>query len=205
MSGYICSSQAKCQLVLKILILIFNDTHKIWSDYIGNYIDICNEWLSQFQAKESTDIPDKVYDKLILEIKKERIVNMKHITHKKIRSYLKKLKLNKYYEHIPHIVNRLNGVPPPKISKEVEEKLRSMFREIQDPFMKVCPKNRKNFLSYSYVLHKFVQILGLHELTQYFPLLKSSEKLYRQDIIFSDIITELKKSRNIHWSFIPSI
>ena len=28
-----------------------------------------NEWLAQFQAKESTDIPSDVYDKIILEIK----------------------------------------------------------------------------------------------------------------------------------------
>ncbi len=160
---------------------------------------ICNEWLSQFQAKESTDIPDEVYDKLMLEIKKERISDMKKITHKKIRSYLKKLKLNKYYEHIPHIVNRLNGVPPPKISKEVEEKLRSMFKEIQEPFIKVCPKSRKNFLSYSYVLHKFVELLGMYELKQYFPLLKSKEKLYQQDILWKKIATLNG------WQFNPSI
>ena len=32
-----------------------------------------NEWLAQFQAKESTDIPDEVYNKILLEIKKEKI------------------------------------------------------------------------------------------------------------------------------------
>ena len=41
---------------------------------------------------------------------------------------------------------------------EVQEKLRMMFKEIQGPFMKHCPKTRKNFLSYSYVLHKFNNI-----------------------------------------------
>ncbi|NQY31278.1 MAG: hypothetical protein HRT69_17650 [Flavobacteriaceae bacterium] len=28
-----------------------------------------NEWLAQFQAKESTEIPKEVFDKIILEIK----------------------------------------------------------------------------------------------------------------------------------------
>jgi len=115
--------------------------------------------LAQFQAKESTDIPDDVYNKILIEIKKERITDMRNLTPIKLREILKKLKLNKYYEHVPHIINRLNGVPPPIMYRETEEKLRMMFKEIQTPFMKHCPKDRKNFLSYSYVLHKFVQLL----------------------------------------------
>ena len=102
--------------------------------------------LAQFQAKESTEIPQEVYDALLLEIKKERITNLATLTNSKIRKYLKKLKLNKYYEHIPHILNRLNGLPPPVLTKEVEEKIRTMFKQIQGPFMKVCPKDRKNFI-----------------------------------------------------------
>ena len=33
-----------------------------------------NEWLAQFQAKESTDIPKSVYDKIKAEIKKRVIL-----------------------------------------------------------------------------------------------------------------------------------
>ena len=112
---------------------------------------------------------------------------------------MKKLKLNKYYEHVPHIINRLNGLSPPVMDRETEEKLRIMFKEIQGPFMKVCPKERKNFLSYSYVLHKFVELLGLDEFLQCFPLLKSREKLHQQDLIWKEICKDLK------WEFIKSI
>ena len=148
--------------------------------------------LAQFQAKESTDIPKDVYDKIIIEIRKERIVNMAILTPQKLREILKKLKLNKYYEHVPHIINRLNGIPPPIMTRETEEKLRMMFREIQTPFIKYCPKDRKNFLSYSYVLHKFVQLLELDEFLPCFPLLKSREKLHQQDIIWKKICEDLK-------------
>ena len=55
------------------------------------------------------------------------------------------------------------------MSREMEEKLRSMFKEIQAPFMKYCPKDRKNFLSYGYVLHKFVELLELDEFLPNFP------------------------------------
>jgi len=70
---------------------------------------------------------------------------------------------------------------------------------IQVPFVKHCPEKRKNFLSYSYVLHKFVQLLGMHELTACFPLLKSRQKLYQQDTIWKKICKELE------WPFIKSV
>ena len=158
-----------------------------------------NEWLSQFQAKESTDIPNEVYELLLQEIKKARIKNMAKITPTKIREFLKKLNMNKYYEHTAYIINRLNGETPPTMTRNTEEKLRIMFREIQYPFMKHCPRNRKNFLSYSYVLHKFVELLSLDEYKKCFPLLKSRNKLEEQDKIWCDICKELQ------WQYIPSI
>ena len=117
----------------------------------------------------------------------------------KVREILKKLKLNKYYEHVPHIINRLNGLPAPIMTRQMEEKLRIMFKEIQTPFIKHCPKDRKNFLSYSYVLHKFVQLLELDEFLVCFPLLKSREKLHQQDLIWQKICQDLK------WEFIKSL
>ena len=158
-----------------------------------------NEWLAQFQAKESTDIPKEVYNDILVELKKERINDIKELTPLKLREILKKLKKNKYYEHIPHIINKLNGVPPPIMNRKTEEELRRMFKEIQVPFHKYCPANRKNFLSYSYVLHKFVQLLELDEFLPCFMLLKSREKLQQQDQIWKQICDHLK------WQFIPSL
>uniref|UniRef100_A0A6C0JTA3 TFIIB-type domain-containing protein n=1 Tax=viral metagenome TaxID=1070528 RepID=A0A6C0JTA3_9ZZZZ len=158
-----------------------------------------NEWISQFQAQEMTTIPQDVIDKLRLELKKMKIKKLDEITHAKIRGLLKKLRLNKYYEHVPYITNILNGISAPNMPQELEERLRLMFRDIQKPFDKHCPSERKNFLSYSYVLYKFCELLGEDEYLQYFPLLKSKEKLYQQDLIFKKICEELR------WEFIPTI
>lgn len=158
-----------------------------------------NEWISQIQGKETTEIPEEVYDKILMEIKKQKITNMAEITPKKIKQILKSLQIHKYYEHSAHIINRMTGIPMKQLSPELEEQLRSMFKMIQTPFLKHAPKSRKNFLSYSFVLHKLIQLLGKDEYLDNFPLLKSREKLYNQDIVWRKICEE------VNWEFYPSI
>ena len=178
---------------------ILKQNTKDTSHFSYKRINHFREWCNQVQGKESTDIPDEIFEKILNEIKKEKIIDTKTITYNKMRDILKRLRINKYYEHINYIINRINGIPTPQFSPELEEKLCNMFRNIQGPFLKHCPKDRKNFLSYSYVLYKFFQILGLHEYLKYFPLLKSREKLYVQDQIWRKICKEL------NYEIIPSL
>ena len=70
----------------------YKDPPKEISYFAYKRINHFNEWLAQFQAKETTDIPDKVYDQILLEIKKERIENMADLK-TKIKNYPKKIKI----------------------------------------------------------------------------------------------------------------
>jgi len=176
----------------------YKDPMREISYFAYKRINHLNEWLSQIQGKETTEIPEEIYDQILMEIKKQQITNMADIKTSKIREILKKLKLNKYYEHCHHIKHRINGVPVPHLEPELEEKLRTMFKLIQTPFLKHMPSTRKNFLSYSYVLHKCIQLLGRDEYLPNFPLLKSREKLHQQDLIWKNICNELG------WEFIVS-
>jgi hypothetical protein len=83
--------------------------------------------------------------------------------------------------------------------QELEDKLRLMFHAIQKPFEKHKPANRKNFLSYSFVLYKMCELLSEDKYLPCFPLLKSREKLYIQDQIWENICRELQ------WQFIRTI
>ena len=177
----------------------YKDPPREASYFAYKRINHFNEWLAQFQAKESTEIPQEVFDLILVELKKERIIDTKKIKQTKIREILKKLKLNKYYEHVPHIINRINGENAPIMSREVEEKLRFMFKEIQPSFHKHCPADRNNFLSYSYVLYKFCELLDLDEYLDCFPLLKNRDKLYGQDKIWQLICEDLQ------WQYIKSL
>jgi hypothetical protein len=176
----------------------YKDPPREVSYYAYKRINHFNEWLAQFQAKESTEIPQEVFDAILFEIKKERITNMATLKRSTLREILKKIKFNKY-EHIPHILNRLNGQNAPVMKREDEEKLRHMFKEIQPSFQKHRPEDRSNFLSYSFILYKFCEILELDEFLTCFPLLKNRDKLYMQDKIWQKICADL------HWEFIRTI
>ena len=176
----------------------YKDPPREISYYAYKRINHFNEWLAQFQAKESTEIPEEVFENIQGQIKKERI-QPSSLNRSKIREILKKLKYNSYYEHVPHILSRLNGHTAPVMDRETEEKLRYLFKEIQPSFQKHCPAERSNFLSYSYVLYKLCELLDLDDFLHCFPLLKNRDKLYAQDKIWEKICKDLK------WEFIRSI
>ena len=177
----------------------YKDPPREMSYYAYKKINHLNEWLAQFQAKETTEIPAAVLEQIRAELRKERITDMGKLKVSKLKEVLKKLKLSRCYDHVAHILNRLNGISAPVLSREVEEKLRFMFKEIQFSFVKHCPKKRSNFLSYSFVLYKFCELLELDEYLPCFPLLKSREKLYMQDKIWQEIC------RDMNWQFIRTV
>ena len=144
-------------------------------------------------------IPPELIESLQVEFKKQRVKELTDITHEKVRALLKKLGKNKYYEHAPYITTILNGIQPPTMPQSLEDRLRLMFYQVQKPFEKHRPKGRKNFLSYSYILYKFCELLGEDEYLPCFPLLKSKEKLYVQDSMWKLICQELS------WQFIKTV
>jgi len=177
----------------------YKDPPREMSYYAYKKINHLNEWLAQFQAKETTEISPAILDQIKQELRKERITDMSKLKPSKLKDVIKKLKLNRCYDHVAHILNRLNGISAPVLSREIEEKLRYMFKEIQFSFVKHCPKKRSNFLSYSFVLYKFCELLELDDYLPCFPLLKSREKLYMQDKIWQKICEDMG------WEFIRTV
>ena len=157
------------------------------------------EWLTQIQGKENTVIPSNLVIQIMKELKQERTNDVNDITYDKIKKYLKKNGLSKYYEHIPIIINKICRRDKLSISTETERVLIDKFGEIQAPFERHRPRGRKNFLSYSYTLHKLCQLIGRNDLLPMFPLLKSRTKLYVQDDTWEKICNDLG------WEFIPSL
>jgi hypothetical protein len=194
---------------LSITTITSDDSQPIYTENVEQVIvfnydrkNHFQECLNQLQAKENTTIPPHIIKDLSTEFKKYNITDPKMFTNSLVQSYLKKLKYNKYYEHIPTIINEFCGLKAPKLTPELEQQLKIMFDEIQIPFEKysklVCPL-RKNFLNYNYTFYKMCQLLGKDEFLNYFPLLKNRERLYEHDLIWKGICNDLL------WEFIPSI
>jgi hypothetical protein len=165
--------------------------------YAYKRINHFKEILSQFQGKETTQIPPEVVEDIKIQIKKERI-EISQITNAKTKEVLKKLGYNKYYEHIPFIKDKL-GIRPPVMSPELEETLCNLFADLQAPYSKYCPDDRVNFLNYYYTAYKLCELLGEDKYLPLFPLLKDKEKRIEQDAIWKQICKELD------WEFIHTV
>lgn len=164
--------------------------------YAYKRINHFREILAQFQAKETTQIPECVLADVREQIRRERLTPQQ-VTNRKTKEMLKKLGHNKYYEHIPFIKDKL-GIRPPVMSAELEETLCNLFMDIQAPYAKYCPENRVNFLNYYYTVYKLCELLDQTQFLPFFPMLKDRDKRIEQDEIWKQICGELD------WEFIPT-
>lgn len=207
--SYVCHSCGYCKLGIE---QSSEPSYKELQDYVYKpqftyqKLTHLEDWLRRFQSKENRYIEQSILDKVILEARKQRITDLNTLNEEKVKKFLKKLNLNDYYDNVIAIINRINGRPPFQLTVEIENKIKTMFQQIQAPFIKHKPASRKNFLSYAYILYQFFKILGLNEFAKYFPLLKSADKLRQQDEIFKKIVTDMAETdKSINWIFYPTI
>ena len=191
-SAYICPCCGDSEMI----ILDEDRQIKDYSPY--RRLNHFREWLNQFQAKQSPDIPEQVFIDIVKELNKNRIGDLSILNKKNMKAILKKLEYNIYYEHVAYIINKLNNLPPPKITRDMEKLFISMFYKIQEPWEMYKQTNRKNFLSYSYVLHKFCELLELDHLLDCFPLHKDPDKIMENDQIWDKIC------KHLNWEYISS-
>jgi hypothetical protein len=157
------------------------------------------EILSQFQAKETTQIPEHVIEDIRTRIKKERIQNLsEEINYDKMREILRKLGYNKYFEHIQYI-NSMFGIRPPIMNERLHETLCVLFIEIQQPWAIHCPANRTNFFNYTYTLYQLCVLLDQTQYLPYIPLMKDREKQLEQDQIWC------KVCKDLDWEYYPTV
>ena len=156
------------------------------------------EILAQFQAKETTQIPDDIIDMIRNRIKKERITDLSTLDYNKMREILRKLGLNKYFEHIQYI-NSMFGIKPPVMDNDLHETLCVLFIEIQRPWALHCPPTRTNFFNYTYTLYQLCVLLDQTQYLPFIPMLKDREKQLEQDMIWKDVCKELD------WQFFPTV
>ena len=164
----------------------------------GNHFQ---EWVKTTMAKQNCDVPREILNNVMEILFRDR-VPPEAVNSRRIREVLKELKLRKWYEHAMLIACILTGKEPPRMTPGMEEKLKLRFSQIQEPFeiyRETMLPERKNFLSYSYVLFKLCELEQLEDFKQCFSLLKGRGKLIRQDQLWKAICEHL------NWKFTASI
>ena len=155
------------------------------------------EILSQFQAKETTKIPEEVLDAVKQRIKKER-KNINELNYIEMRNILSTLGYNKYFEHIQYI-NSILGIKPPIMNEELIETLCVLFIEIQQPWAIFCPITRTNFFNYTYILCQLCVLLDQRQYLPYIPMMKDRIKQLEQDMIWKRVCDYLD------WEYFPTV
>jgi hypothetical protein len=163
-----------------------------YSQYSYKRVNHFSMWLAIIQGKESHRVADDVLTTVMQDLyEKQGIVHPTDITQQRVRETLRRLRLRKAYDHVAQITARLSGVRAKRIPPETEEQLKNMFLKMQPAFQRHAPRLRTNFLSYSYVLYRCLQILGLHHMLDGIVLLKGKEKLEANDAIFRRMCEDL--------------
>lgn len=75
---------------------------------------------------------------------------------KKIKIIMKSLKMNKYYEYIPHITNILSDSHYLFMSTELQNELCESYKSILNTWCNI-EGSRKSMLSYKYIIHKLLE------------------------------------------------
>lgn len=200
LSQYICEN---CGTIKQDIFMInekksnyssFCDTNNFSYKRISHFI----EWLNNLQGKSKNNISEN--DLLIIKKEIKRLkINERNISKKIMKRVLEKINLSKHNDQINYIIKCVSNKKFPVFSKSLENTMITMFKKVQEPFEKHCPKNRSNFLNYSYCIIKFLELLNQDQYIKYIDKLKSRDKIYAQEQIWKNICKELK------WEFIPSI
>lgn len=166
------------------------------------------EHLYRMQARECAIIPEYVINNVMMKLKEKRVRSNSSVDKKIIKLILKELNMTSYYDNINSIIRTISGKDAPKFPEELEDKLICMFMRTLEPFEKfkhLIP-SRSNYLSYPYAIRKLLEIISeedqdksILEFTKFFSLLKSRNKTWEHERVWSKICEENS------WPFIRSI
>ena len=164
----------------------FNEKPKYPYKRIGH----CVEKLNQLLCKKTISIPADVYTKIYQEIKKHSI-EKETISEEFIHKVLKKNKWVMLYDDIRYIHSKITGSVPETITRDEYEEVLKRFNIADDMYeKKFKPKDRNNFLKYTYVLNKIFLSIDRPDIAKHFKLFKSAIRTKNHDKVWKYICDE---------------
>jgi hypothetical protein len=152
----------------------------------------CIEKLNQFLCKGNANVPVFVFSILEEEIEKHGMTK-EDVTLRFLKKMLKKHRLSDYYENIMFIYSKITTTPPLSITREEYELVLELFKAAEEVYEKIYkPKNRNNFLTYTFVLNRIFLKIDRKDIAAHFPLLKNPIKMKEQENIWKKICIALE-------------
>ena len=157
----------------------------------------CKFWIERIQAKENTIIDSSAIKRIEECIKRDRIENIKNISVKQFRMYLKQTNLSRLNDHIPLIKKIITGYIPPQLNHNELHLLFNYFDKATKTYETIKPSSKKNSLYYPFLLYKLLEIIIQDENKKNGLLncihLQSYETLIDNDKIWADICKHNKE------------
>jgi hypothetical protein len=137
--------------------------------------------LQKLQGKP-VDLPPGMLDNIKKHMENDG-VSPKNLTIKKMRVYLQIIKQTEFYEDANYIIECLGGPKAPKLDKDLNELVKSLFVRILVPFRKIKKTlfatthntDRRNLVIYNFILYKIFEMLKKEEYLKHLCLLKTSK------------------------------
>lgn len=154
----------------------------------GNFDDL----LAHFEPEPRALLEDQVIDNVRDEIQRNAFHDSTQIRSMQVKDILKRLNMSEFYQNRGQIAADLNGEPPPTLTHQQKNLLRTLYMLTIEPFMR-HKGDRHNSLNRALIFNGLCQIAQLPtEVQNYFPLLKSGSKLVKQIEILLRVFEENK-------------
>lgn len=153
----------KCGSILTLKGTFMEDNMTYEDDYLKNKNSgydpskHCRFWIDRIQAKESTDIPEKIINDIKKCLKRDCIKKVSHITCPMIRQYLRQTNNSDYNEHITLIRKIISGINPPQLSEEELQLINIYFNRVIKIFNEIKPLNKINCPYHPYFIYKILE------------------------------------------------
>lgn len=171
------------------------DNASAQSNYSYLRVSHFEDWIAKSQGLETTQVSEELLQQIMEDMYKHGVRSEASINRHTVRKSLARLGQQRKYDHVVQITSRLTNKAPPRMTPQMEEECRVLFLAVQSVWTKIRDKiskgRRKNFMSYSYILHRFMRMLRYDKFVPCYSLLKGEEKLQLQDAFWAEICSEL--------------
>lgn len=140
-------------------------------------------WLDRLEGRD--EVPERTLT-LVAPILRA----YKEVTAERVRCVLRECRDVGHLNSTASIMLHVFGTTPFRLKDSVRADLESMFMDIETAFLQVRG-GRKNMLSYSYVLTRMLELLGVHARFTEIKQLKHPSKVVEADELWQKICGEL--------------